>query len=133
MQVLTSVVLSFIALGALACCVSSYASGSRPVSEFLGRAQSEADARRFEELLGRLDNRPAATSRKANHVVQHHMTPLDMKPVAVTTNSEPKPIAQSIMTQPAPVSDGEAAGPRLPSRPKGVRTMRRDLAKAADD
>ena len=134
-SVLAAVAVSIIALGALVVCVSSYASGSRPVSEFLGRAQSEADARRFEELLDSLDDRPTTASREANPLPLTHTPPLIVKPIAMPINSKLKPTAQSITTKPPPVSFAEAASPRLPARAEHapIRRARPDLPKVAND
>jgi hypothetical protein len=134
-ELLATVAVSLIGLGALAFCVHSYASGSRPVSEFLGRAQSEADARRFEELLGSLDSRPTTAPHDANALPRKHATPAIAKPIAMPIDSKLKPTAQSITTKPPPVSFADATSPRSPTRAEHapIHKARPDLPNVAND
>jgi hypothetical protein len=57
-SVLVPIILSFSALAALAFCVSFSGPTSKSVSLLLKCAQSEADARRFAELIGSLGEKP---------------------------------------------------------------------------
>jgi hypothetical protein len=97
MRNLASITLSIIALSTATLGISRYGDGSRPVADFLSRAQSEAEARGFEELLGTLGEKPAATQ-----PVAHADEPqVAAKPVTASTQSS-TPAPQGIASPPKP-------------------------------
>jgi hypothetical protein len=100
MRNLASITLSIIALSTATLGISRYGDGSRPVADFLSRAQSEAEARSFEELLGTLGEKPAATQ-KATPVAHADEPQVAAKPVTASTQSS-TPAPQGIASPPKP-------------------------------
>jgi hypothetical protein len=100
MRNLASITLSIIALSTATLGISRYGDGSRPVADFLSRAQSEAEARGFEELLGTLGEKPAATQ-KATPVAHADEPQVAAKPVTASTQSS-TPAPQGIASPPKP-------------------------------
>ena len=133
MRDLASITLSIIALGTATLGISWFADGSRPVSDFLSRAQSEAEARGFEELLDTLGEKPAATQR-ATPIVHVDEPPAAAKPVTVSAPSVTPP-PQSIASTPKPTAEPHVAVGQSPSGGKksDLRKTRTVARRSADD
>jgi len=128
-----SIALTFVALVTATFALSSYAEGSRPVSEFLYRAQSESEARGFEELLGTLGEKPPATH-AATQIARVDEPPVAAKPATASAPNVTPP-AKSIALPEKLAAKPQVAVVHSPSGGKKVdfRKVQKVARRSADD
>jgi hypothetical protein len=133
MRDLAPFALAIIMLGPATLGFSWYGDGSRPVSDFLNRAQSEAEARGFEELLGTLGGKPAETQ-PATPIAHVDKPQVAAMPLPASAPSV-KPAPQSIASPPQPAVKPQVAALQMPSigSKHDVRKPRTVARRSTDD
>ena len=133
MRDLAPIVLTIIAFSSATLGVVRYSEGSRPVSDFLDRAQIQAETRGVEELLETLGAKPAAA-----HVVTQ-IAHVDEPPVAskLAVASAPTlaPELKTVASPPKPTVKPQVEVVRSPSGAKKThgRKTRVIAGRSADD
>jgi hypothetical protein len=133
---LAAIAVSIVVLGSATVGVSSYADGPPPIADFLNRAQSEANARRFTKLLDTLGVKPPSSP-----IVPRPVPPLPpqdaQKPIAGGSQPDLQPLARTTLP---PVTIVQHAPPEAATQkivvnepPPAVRKPSRRVVRTSPD